>query len=71
MCVCVCVGGGAGWDRERQTDREKEAFQLGKQGVLWPCGRRPMEHVGEWDSSQCGWSLERERRLEVRPVARL
>lgn len=67
--MCVCVVGGR--DRDRQTDREKEAFQLGKQGVLWPCGRRPTEDVGEWDSSQCGWSLERERRLKARPVARL
>ena len=72
MCVYVCV---CERERERQTDRqtdrEKGAFQLGKQGVLRPCGRRPMEHAEEWEEGQCGWSLESERRLEVRSVARL
>ena len=46
-------------------DREKEAFQLGKQRAVRPCGRRPMEHAEEWEEGQCGWSLESERRLEV------
>ena len=68
-CVCVCVR-----ERERerererktdrQADRQKDAFQLGKQSVLWPCGRRPREHVEEWEG-RCGWSLESERRLRL------
>ena len=51
MCVCVCV---RERETDRQTDREKGAFQLGKQGVLRPCGRRPMEHAEEWEEGQCG-----------------
>ena len=66
MCVCERER-----ETDRQTDREKEAFQLGKQRAVRPCGRRPMEHAEEWEEGQCGWSLESERRLEVRPVARL
>lgn len=68
MCVCGRGVGGGGTETDRQTERRRHS-SWGNRVCSGPVVGGLMEDVGEWDLSQCGWSLERERRLEARPVA--